>query len=237
MKTKTVLLLASVIMAALSCTANADTLTFTNGSSPGPSILPGTNTETFDTSLSPLNQTANFTDSFATFAGSAIIADPATSVPNNGNTAEPWPDTTQYLSIQANDLETVTFGSFQPTTIGFYWGSVDAYNQVVLNFVGGTSETFTDTSNPAPHNGDQTNPDTNGYAQFSGNLAIASVVLSTGGTNAFELDNFYEDLPIINGLSGSTPLPAALPLFSAGLALLALVDRRRKRKIDAVIAE
>ena len=101
----------------------------------------------------------------------------------------------------------------------------------------GTSETFTDTSNPAPHNGDQANPDTNGYAQFTGNLAIASVVLSTGNTNAFELDNFYEDLPIINGLSGSTPLPAALPLFSAGLALLALVDRRRKRKIDAVIAE
>lgn len=143
--------------------AAADTMTYSSGgvfSDPPP----GTSVETFNSLSLSLGTLGSYSNGFATFSSTGIIADPSTSVPNTSNTAEPYPDTTPYLSIEGGGTETITFtGPIAPTMFGLYWGSIDQYNQVVLNYVGGTSETFTGLSVPPPANGDQSAANTNGY--------------------------------------------------------------------------
>lgn len=224
MSIRKVMLVSAISLAALSRAANADTVTFTGGSFGPPP--PGSTVETFDNASLPAGTVLNgWVDSFATFTGTGIIESPPT-IP--GISAEPFGDTTNYLSVQAGKSETITFGPTAPTTFGFFWGSVDTYNTVHINFVGGGSEDITP---PAPGNGNQTDANSNGYWELiSTSGAIASVVLGTGNTNAFEIDNFF----VVNsktggGDSNSAPLPAALPLFAGGLGLISLFARRKRR--------
>src|SRR5580692_1682722 len=91
----------AVSLVAMCGAASADTLTYADGPSSGLLAMPSGNYEGFE-GLAP-GSLAKINDGWASFTGTAVIADPATSVPYNGNTAEPFPDQTQYLSIQAND--------------------------------------------------------------------------------------------------------------------------------------
>jgi hypothetical protein len=223
-------LMSAIALVALPCAANAETVTFTGGSFAAAPA--GSTVETFD-SFSPETILSSYSDAFATFTGTGIIEDPSTSVPTNPNSAEPYGDTTPYLSVQAGNSETITFlPSLTIDRFGFYWGSVDSYNTVVINFANSTSLSVTP---PSPANGQQASTQTNGYWDITGNLAITSVVFGTGNTNAFETDNFYV-FPTINGNTGTTPLPAALPLFASGLGALGLFGWRRKRKTAPTFA-
>jgi hypothetical protein len=228
---KKVALISAIAMVVLPGAANAETITFTGGlfaTAPA-----GSTVETFD-SLSPGTVLSSYSDSFATFTGTGIIEDPSTSVPTNPNSAEPYGDTSPYLSVQAGKTETITFKpSLTIDTFGFYWGSVDSYNTVVINFANNTSQSITP---PSPANGQQASTETNGYWNITGTEAITSVVFGTGNTNAFETDNLYV-FPTINGNNSTpTPLPAALPLFVSGLGALGLFGRRRKRDRTAFTA-
>ena len=221
--------LSAMAMLAFSGVAAAETIAYSSG---GFFAAPpaGTSVETFD-SLTLGSTLSNYSDTFATFTGTGIIADPSTSVPHNSNTAEPYPDQTQYLSVQGNQSETITFGAFKPTTFGIYWGSIDTYNQVVLNFVGG-SQTYTGPDVPPPANGNQSASDTNGYVTWTGS-ALLSVVLSSG-QNAFELDNVFINSPTGGGnFDPTTPLPSAVVLFASALAAGGLLMRRRRSNSTA----
>jgi hypothetical protein len=205
---------------AMSCAARADVLHFTPGVGGANLAGPlGSNitVETFDElPLGPFT----ISTGFWAFSGNATIAGP----PTTSNTAEPWGDSSQYLSVQAGQSETITFKGPLPTSFGFYWGSVDLYNVVEITYADAAkAQTFTNGSNPPPANGDQFSPSTNGYVLFSGSDPIASVTLSTGDTNAFELDNFFAD-------PTPAPLPAALPLVAGGLGIVGFLSRRKKRK-------
>jgi hypothetical protein len=113
-------------------------------------------------------------------------------------------------------------------TFGYYWGSIDAYNvPVTVTYSNNTTQSFLPSS-LAPANGDQSAPFTNGYITFSSpGLSVVSLTLGSTGV-AFELDNVFGVLA--GNAGGTTPLPAALPLFATGLGALGLMGMRKKRK-------
>jgi VCBS repeat-containing protein len=104
--------------------------------------------------------------------------------PLPGNT-----DTTNYLSIGAGGNETIRFNS-EENAFGFYWGSLDPYNTIA--FYNGSvlvaSYSGADILPLFPP-GNLASFSTNGYVEFSNLAPFNEVVLGTGNTNAFEVDN------------------------------------------------
>jgi fibronectin-binding autotransporter adhesin len=98
-------------------------------------------------------------------------------------------DTSQYLSVGANGAETISFASEQ-NAFGLYWGSVDSFNKIA--FYNGdklvASYTGADVS-PLLANGDQSAFSANGYVEFADLAPFNKVVLTSGSSNAFEVDN------------------------------------------------
>jgi fibronectin-binding autotransporter adhesin len=98
-------------------------------------------------------------------------------------------DDSHYLSIGANGAETISFATEQ-NAFGLYWGSVDSYNKI--DFYNGdklvASYTGADVS-PLLANGGQTAFSANGYVEFADLVPFNKVVLSSGSSNAFEIDN------------------------------------------------
>ena len=98
-------------------------------------------------------------------------------------------DTTNYLSIGAGGTETITFAALE-NTFGLYWGSVDPFN--TIDFYNGTTLVASFTGNdvsPLFANGNLGSFSSNGYVEFLGLASFDKVVLGTGSTNAFEVDN------------------------------------------------
>ena len=98
-------------------------------------------------------------------------------------------DTTNYLSVGAGGTETITFAS-EENTFGLYWGSVDPYN--TIDFYNGTTLVAAFSGNdvsPLFANGNQGSFSSNGYVEFLGLASFDKVVLGSGNSNAFEIDN------------------------------------------------
>jgi VCBS repeat-containing protein len=107
-------------------------------------------------------------------------------------------DPTNYLSVGAGAKETITFET-QKNAFGLYWGSVDSFN--TIDFYNGATlvahYTGADIS-PLFANGNQGSFSSNGYVEFAGLAAFNTVVLGSGNSNAFEIDNIS---------AGSVPQP------------------------------
>ena len=97
-------------------------------------------------------------------------------------------DTTDYLSVSAGGTETITFGS-ERNTFGLYWGTMDFMN--TINFYDGATLV-------ASYNGAEVSRllsdhqgifASNGYVEFVGIHPFDRIVLDTGTTNAFEVEN------------------------------------------------
>lgn len=137
-----------------------------------------------------------------------------------------------YTSIQAGSSATYNV-SAGANVLSILWGSPDDYNTISFyDGVGGLGTliySITGNSPPIHH-------ETLGhvYVVFTfANILFKSVVLSTGA-NAFEFAALaFSNTPNQTPL----PLPAAFPLFAAGLGGLAWLARRsRKRKAAAAMS-
>ena len=98
-------------------------------------------------------------------------------------------DTSNYLSIGADATETITFTT-DKNSFGLYWGSVNSYN--TIDFYEGDTLVASYTGAdivPLLASGNQGLFTANGYVEFSGLPHFNKVVLGTGGSNAFEIDN------------------------------------------------
>jgi hypothetical protein len=137
----------------------------------------------------------------------------------NGATA-PFGDKTNYLAI--GNGGSATFSLSQPAHyFGFEWSSVDTFNSV--SFYDGTTLLGTIGGSDLKNHGGSTGSDGTYYANFTSNLPITSVVMSSKGTS-FEVDNIS---------ISSVPVPAALPLFGAAVAGLGAMGKRRRKKAAA----
>ena len=116
-----------------------------------------------------------FTDGGANFSGDGILMlnPPAGAGGSLGLYAEPYHDTTQYLTVQPNGPnELVAFGHAY-STLGLYWGSMDTYNSIAFYNGATLIETLTgsDAASSVPAlngaNGDQANDATNRFITIS----------------------------------------------------------------------
>jgi VCBS repeat-containing protein len=98
-------------------------------------------------------------------------------------------DTSHYLSIGAHGSETISFAAEQ-NAFGLYWGSVDPFNKI--DFYNGdklvASYSGADIA-PLLASGEQGSFAANGYVEFKDLALFNKVVLSSGSSNAFEVDN------------------------------------------------
>jgi len=97
-------------------------------------------------------------------------------------------DTTDYLSLSAGSSETITFGS-ERNTFGLYWGTIDLMN--TISFYDGVDlvVSYTGAEVAGLLSAHQGVFASNGYLEFVGIHPFDRVVLDTGNTNAFELEN------------------------------------------------
>jgi VCBS repeat-containing protein len=98
-------------------------------------------------------------------------------------------DATNYLSVGAGGTETITFAALE-NSFGLYWGSVDPFN--TIDFYNGTTLVASFSGNdvsPLFATGSLGSFSSNGYVDFLGLASFDKVVLGTGSTNAFEVDN------------------------------------------------
>ncbi|HJZ20510.1 MAG TPA: hypothetical protein VJ226_06105, partial [Bradyrhizobium sp.] len=137
------------------------------------------------------NFTSTALDATFSGAGHAGVVNGSSSV-----TADPFigplpghSDGSNYLSIGAGGSETITFAT-QQNQFGLYWGSVDSFNTIsfydgdhlIASYTGAQIE-------PLLASGDQGSFSANGYVQFQDLAPFTKVVLATGNTDAFEVDN------------------------------------------------
>jgi len=142
-----------------------------------------------------------------------------------GTYAMPYLDNTQYASVNSNGNSgsNITFSFNQSYNyFGILWGSVDTYNTLTFldgNTVVGTIIGQTIISAANLSGGNQAGSGTV-YANFNSSLLFNKIIASSTGI-AFEFDNIR---------LAAVPLPAALPMFLAGIMGLGAMGRRRKQQ-------
>ncbi|MCF8468213.1 MAG: VPLPA-CTERM sorting domain-containing protein [Sneathiella sp.] len=132
----------------------------------------------------------------------------------------PWQNTANpdgtYTSVEADSYASYVFDTGYDA-VSFMWGSVDDYNGLEFYYQGDWVDALY--GDDAQLNSVQ-----------KGLGFIVATVMATGmfdevrfssGTNAFE----YANLTV-----SAVPLPAALPLYGAGLAVMGFVGWRKRRK-------
>jgi hypothetical protein len=169
------------------------------------------------------------TISGVTFAGTGIVAQNAAGTAD-GISATPLNDVTPYMSVLANQSETLNF-SGNKTSFGLYWGSIDSYNEI--QFFSGSNlvaSYYGDTLNAQPpvgSNGDQTSLNTNAYIQFAFSGGTFNSVMLSSSQNSFESDNISFGP---NSRVGSVPEPSTWATLILGFTGVGFMSYRRKTK-------
>jgi fibronectin-binding autotransporter adhesin len=188
----------------------------------------GTNTETFDSltagsasdnGLGHGNFTSTALDATFTASGDAGIVHGLSSVsaaPFIG-TLPGHADATNYLSIGAHGSEAIAFASEQ-NEFGLYWGSADSFNTISF-YEGNTlvaSYSGTDVA-PLLANGNQGSFASNGYVEFSDLAPFNKVVLASGSSNAFEIDNISSGFASDSHVHLAAPIGGTLTVSDADI--------------------
>jgi len=176
--------------------ASAASVSFTNMTGPGdyPSPIPSL------IATSSTNLEAHTTSSFGSYTS------PWDSSPHAGS---------GYFAVRSGG--SATFSGFgQATEISFLWGSVDTYNSIVFNLVGGGTETVFGSDviiSGAP----------------AGDGAIDTVITTTAAFDSFQFISTDDSFEYANLQVSVVPLPAALPLYGAGMAIIGFIGWRKRK--------
>ena len=191
-----------------------------------------TSNSVFESFEAPAQTVGNAPVFNANESGTGTLRVQSGNIPNT--TADPDPANvggTQYLAIGANNGTTSTF-TYAFTTpvqfLSFILGSLDTYNSLTLNFVGGGSQTYLGgqiigaaTPGAIPGVNGNGNSTVGGRVSYDaqGGASIASATFGSTFA-AFEID----------ALASAVPEPGswALMIFGVGMAGASLRTRRRK---------
>ncbi len=225
---------ALAIVAGSTGTAHASIITYATPSTTAPangmtSTYAGVTTIDFNSNTVG-TQPAGFTPATGTVPGGGVVAAGG----NSGIYAAPYGDTSQFYTVAYNPSnlpvapasDTLALGATY-NYFGFYWGSIDPYNNIEFYSGGLLVGIFTGTDFP-PANSSQSSPYTNEYVDFDFTSGgYDTVVFSTSDRN-FELDNIaYGNVSLTNGPL-SVPEPMSLSLLGAAVIGLGMIRRRRQ---------
>ncbi len=166
------------------------------------------------TTLSP------YVDGLATYSWEAANS-PFVQGNVSGQWAAPVADSTTFLTIGSLDRPgTVTISFSEPIRyFGLYMASPDSYNSISFFDNAGLIRTFAGNALINPGNGDQTIADYLNFYTVGG--SITEIVMSSSSA-AFETDSHsYE----------TVPEPGTLGTLGLGLAVAALMARRRRLSV------
>ena len=137
---------------------------------------------------------------------------------SDGNGAQPYQTTGNYLSVLGGGSETVTFSA--RSTFSFFWGSIDDYNTITLS--DGTSYTGTQIAAMFPggqSNGCQTLINCNRYVTFTDTTGLLTGFTMTSASNSFEITNI-----------SAVPEPATWAMMILGFLGLGFLGYRKSSK-------
>ncbi len=170
-----------------------------------------------------------------TLAGNGVTGNAALTTGTIGaRYAAPLNDDTQYLVIPETTAPyspvgsgptysaTVALGQ-NTTSVGFYWGSPDSYNNLVelLDANGGVVGSYTSNDLGSVTGLTGSNPDSIYVRLDSSNGAFSQIRYTTGNI-AFEVDNIAVQ---------AIPEPGEWAMMLAGLGVVSMIARRRKNLI------
>jgi len=141
---------------------------------------------------------------------------------SSGNGAVPAAgDGSRYLSVLGGGTASIDFGGSGASGFSIDIGSVDSYNTLTLNFLDGTSQSFTGSQLVLDPNGNQSSAQTNGRFRFTatGDERITGITL-TSSTNSFEVDRIAV---------AAVPEPTTWALMIGGFGLVGAAMRRRAK--------
>jgi fibronectin-binding autotransporter adhesin len=126
-------------------------------------------------------------------------------------------DTTNYLSIGAHGTETLSFATEQ-NEFGLYWGSADSFNTISFYDDNKLVASYSGTDvAPLLDNGIQGSFSSNGYVEFSDLAPFNKVVLASGSSNAFEIDNISSGFVSDSHVHLSAPITGTLTVSDADI--------------------
>jgi hypothetical protein len=134
----------------------------------------------------------------------------------SGSGAQPFGTTGNYLSVLGGGTENVAFS--KTSSFSFFWGSVDAYNTIVVDTTGGNT-IFTGADLPGVlDTGCQTSTDCNRYVTFTditgSNITGFSM---SSSSNSFEITNI-----------SAVPEPTTWAMMILGFVGVGFLAYRRK---------
>jgi hypothetical protein len=208
---KTVLYALSTLALASALTAlpaSATVIKFTTGMTTPAS---GVYTATFDDALALGLQT--YTAGIATYRSADVESGSV-----SGQYATPPGDGTYFLTVgSSGNRSTAILFSSAINYFGFYGGSPDSYNSLVVHYVGAGTETFSGSQlTPLGADGSQSKGT---YVSLYFSKPVSEIDLASSSP-AFETDN--------HSFGIATPEPATVGLLGVGLLALGAIRARRR---------
>jgi hypothetical protein len=155
--------------------------------------------------------------SLVTTTGDVLF--PTGNVPGR-STALPG-NSTPYLSVGTGGAATIGFGSVVVRSFSFDFGTIDAFNELTINYSTGGSTTYTGSDIL----GSLPTGVTSGSIIVAGNGSLISSLVLASARPAFEVDN----LAVSSLLPGAVPEPASWAMMVGGFGLLGSTMRNRRR--------
>lgn len=210
--------------------ASATVVTFSNGVYTVPTYATSTSLINFNNSTNTAPSATFPNGQYVTGANEQIVGNvfSASGTATNTN-VNPDGGTDRYLAIQGGSY-TLTFGGSGIQFLSFIIGSIDSYNSLTLNFVGGATQTFngmqitTGSTATAVGAFNSSNSGRVTYDFQGGAGLLSATFASTQPT--FELDDIVT----------SVPEPAAWALMILGFGLVGSQLRTRRRKTTVAFA-
>lgn len=151
------------------------------------------------------------------------------SVPNQRRS--PWQTTSMpdgtYTNIKGKSSAQWNFDGGEYNTLSLMWGSLDTYNSIEFYYFDGVSENLVG----ALYGDDED------FAGAPYSLGFINAVITTSSAfNRFKILSGRNSFELANVSISAVPLPAALPLYGAGLAVMGFVGWRKRKKSAAAAA-
>ncbi len=149
----------------------------------------------------------------------------------SGQRRSPWQNTSlpdgTYTNIKGDSTAQWNFDGGEYKTLSLMWGSLDTYNYIEFYYFDGVTETLVD----------MLDGDDPMFAGAPYGIGFINAVITTDSIfNRFKLLSGSNSFEIANVSISAVPLPAALPLYGAGLAVMGFVGWRKRKKAAAAAA-